>query len=88
MMNVLAIAPRVASLPALASDRELAEIGDTPGVRIEPITDVTRERIFARLSRGQYDALLWIGHGEPASLMLEAGERVGLQLLASQLSVT
>lgn len=86
MMNVLAVAPRVQDLPALASDRELAEIGDTPGVRIEPITDVTRERIVDRLSRGKYDALLWIGHGEPAALILADGERVDPQWLASQLA--
>ena len=86
MINVLAVAPRVKSLPALASDRELAEIGDTPGVRIDPITDVTRERIVDRLSRGQYDALLWIGHGRPATLFLENSEMVDPQWLASQLA--
>lgn len=85
-MNVLAIVPRLKNLPALASDQELAEIGDTPGVRIDPITDVTRARIVDRLSRGQYDALLWIGHGEPAALLLEGGERVDPQWLASQLA--
>ena len=86
MINVLAIAPRVKSLPALASDRELAEIGDTPGVRIDPITDVTRQRIVDRLSRGQFDALLWIGHGQAGALVLDGGERVDPQWLASQLA--
>lgn len=86
MINVLAVAPRVTSQAALASDKELAGIGDTPGVRVEAITDVTRERIVDRLSRGQYDALLWIGHGLPAELILEDKERVDPQWLASQLA--
>lgn len=86
MINVLALAPRVQNLPALASDRELAEIGDTPGVRVDPITDVTRARVVDRLSRGQYDALLWIGHGRDGELLLENGEQVDPQWLASQLA--
>lgn len=86
MITVLAIAPRVSSLPALASDRELAEIGDTPGVRIDAITDVTQARIVNRLSVGQFDALLWVGHGEAGSLVLDGGERIDPQWLASQLA--
>lgn len=86
MITVLAIAPRVSTLPALTSDSELAEIGDTPGVRVDPITDVTRARIVYRLSQEQYDALLWIGHGEAGSLVMDHKERIDPQWLASQLA--
>jgi hypothetical protein len=86
VINVLAIAPRVPNLPALATDEELATIGDTPGVRVDPITDVTRARIIDRLARGQYDVLLWIGHGQPGALLLGAHQGVDPQWLASQLS--
>lgn len=85
MINVLAIAPRVSSLPALATDKDLTQIGDTPGVRIDPITDVTRARIVDRLSRGQYDALLWMGHGRAGELLL-ADDAIDPQWLASQLA--
>lgn len=86
MISVLAISPRVPDLPALATDKELAAIGDTPGVRVDAITDVTRARIIDRLSRGQYDVLLWIGHGEPGLLRLAERETVDPQWLASQLA--
>lgn len=86
MISVLAVAPRANCLPALASDKELAEIGDTPGVRVDPITDVTRARIVDRLSRGQYDALLWIGHGAAGELVLDSEDQIDPQWLASQLA--
>lgn len=86
MINVLALVPRAGALPALGSDTELAQIGDTPGVRIDPITDVTRSRIVNRLSQGPYDALLWIGHGVAGSLLLDGDERIDPQWLASQLA--
>lgn len=86
MITVLAIAPRVSTLPPLTSDSELSEIGDTPGMRVDPITDVTRARIVNRLSIEQYDALLWIGHGEAGWLLVDGGERIDPAWLASQLA--
>lgn len=86
MIRVLAVAPRIETLPALATDEELARVGDVPGVQLRQLTQVTRQRIIDRLSREQYDVLLWIGHGGPGWLAVDGREIVDPQWLASQLS--
>lgn len=70
--SVLAIAPIVSGLPVLAVTTELARIGDLAGVTLTQLTGpVTKQRIIDRLSRGSYNAVLWIGHGEPGHLALD-----------------
>lgn len=86
MIRVLAVAPRIESYPALASDEELARIGDVPGVQLRTLTQVSRQRIIDRLTRERFDVLLWIGHGGPGWLAIDENEQVDPQWLASQLA--
>lgn len=83
--SVLAIAPVVPNLPALATAAELARIGDLPGVTLAQLTGpVTKQRIIDRLGRGRYDAVLWAGHGTPGHLLIE-GDTIDPRWLAVQL---
>jgi hypothetical protein len=86
MIRVLAVAPRIASYPALATDEELARVGDVPGVQLRSLTQVTRQRMIDRLSRERFDVLLWIGHGGPGMLAVDGQETVDPHWLASQLA--
>ena len=86
MITVLAVAPRIVALPALATDEELARIGDVPGVQLRTLTQVTRQRIIDRLSRERFDVLVWIGHGGPGWLAVDGQETVDPHWLASQLA--
>lgn len=84
--NVLAIAPSSPDLQPLAVADELARIGDVQNVVLTQLTGpVTQQRIIDRLSRGQYDAVLWSGHAAPGHLLLNKTETVEPRWLASQL---
>lgn len=84
-MNVLAVVAASPDLPRLASSEELARIQEAPGVTMRVVTDATAARVARMLSMEQYDALLWIGHGEAGSLLTQDG-RIDPQWLAAQLS--
>ncbi len=83
--SVLAIAPIATGLPALSTAAELARVGDLSGVTLTQLTGpVTKQRIIDRLCRGNFDAVLWTGHGTPGHLVIE-GDTVDPRWLAVQL---
>lgn len=87
--TVLVIAPEVTGLPKLGQAAELTRIGDSPYIDVpSPLIgeDVTKDRIFNRLSNRSYDAVLWAGHGAPGKLFLSDGSHVDPRWLASQLN--
>lgn len=84
-MNVLAVVATAPGLPKLATSEELARIQETPGVSLRVVTDATESRVARMLSQEQFDAMLWIGHGEAGSLLTQDG-RIDPQWLAAQLS--
>ena len=84
-MNVLAVVAASPDLPRLASSEELARIQEAPGVTMRVVTDATAARVARMLSMEQYDAVLWIGHGEAGGLLTQDG-RIDPQWLAAQLS--
>lgn len=84
-MNVLAVVATAPGLPKLATSEELARIQEAPGVSLRIVTDATAARVARMLSQEQFDALLWIGHGEAGSLLTQDG-RIDPQWLAAQLS--
>jgi len=87
MYKVLAIAPIVPGLPQLAVLDELARISDVRDVDLTKLVGpVTKQRIIDQLTREDFDAVLWVGHGEPGRLLLSDGSRVDPRWLSSQLS--
>lgn len=87
MYKVLAIAPIVPELPPLAVLDELARISDVRDVDMTKLVGpVTKQRIIDQLARKDFDAVLWVGHGEPGRLLLSDRDRVDPRWLASQLS--
>lgn len=83
-MNVLAVVATASGLPKLATSEELARIQETPGVSLRVVTDATASRVARMLSQEQFDAMLWIGHGEAGYLLTQDG-RIDPQWLAAQL---
>ena len=83
-MNVLAVVATAPGLPKLATSEELARIQETPGVSLRVVTDATAPRVARMLSQEQFDAVLWIGHGEAGHLLTQDG-RIDPQWLAAQL---
>lgn len=84
-MNVLAVVATAAGLPKLATSEELARIQEAPGVSLRVVTDATAVRVARMLSQEQFDAVLWIGHGEAGYLLTQDG-RIDPQWMAAQLS--
>jgi hypothetical protein len=83
-VNVLAVVATASGLPKLATSEELARIQETPGVSLRVVTDATASRVARMLSQEQFDAMLWIGHGEAGYLLTQDG-RIDPQWLAAQL---
>lgn len=84
-MNVLAVVASGKDFPPLASNEELARIGDVPGISLRTVTDVTAQRVVHRLSLEQFDVLLWIGHGHEGLLLTQDGT-IDATWMAAQLS--
>lgn len=84
-MNVLAVVATASGLPKLATSEELARIQETPSVSLRVVTDATASRVARMLSQEQFDAMLWIGHGEAGYLLTQDG-RIDPQWMAAQLS--
>lgn len=84
-MNVLAVVATAAGLPKLATSEELARIQEAPGVSLRVVTDATAVRVARMLSQEQFDAVLWIGHGEAGYLLTQDG-KIDPQWMAAQLS--
>ncbi len=89
-LSALVIAPEIAGLPALAQTSELTRLGDVEGLTVEPLTGplVTPERVQNRLRRGNYDVVLWSGHGKNGRLLLPGGKDVEPHWLASEIKTS
>jgi hypothetical protein len=73
MITVLAITAATPHLPPLATNEELARIGDTAGVSLRTLTDATKQRVAHRLSLEAFDAVLIIAHGLRGYVLLNDG---------------
>lgn len=86
MTNVLVVAPEIIELPELAQSAELTRLEDVTSIVAKPLIGklVTLERIQNRLRSGNYDVLLWSGHGKDGKLLLPQNKEVEPRWLASE----
>lgn len=85
-MNLLAILPRVADLPALDGLEELGRIARQPGVSVLPLAGaVSRQDVATTLRSRHWDVVLWIGHGGPGMLLLSDGDAIRPTWLAAMM---
>jgi hypothetical protein len=85
-MKVLVIGPEAPGLPAVGWLREVSQIGEIPGVKLEFLGDraATLGAVANRLARPA-DVVVWSGHGGPNRLLLSDGLSVDGEWLACQL---
>lgn len=85
-LNVLVIAPEITGLPELAQSTELTRLEDVTSLVVKPLIGklVTPERIQNRLRSGNYDVLLWSGHGKDGKLLLPGNKEIEPRWLASE----